>query len=127
MYCEPQFSYNVERSEHSLRSGGHPGPWTRASLRAPRALHFLATISPSSSPRYLIERSSPEPNSDPSSTLYRTAPTGTGRARSFLDVANDRLRRRHHLHATPPSPSADRTSPRHLLFHHSPYFRYLDP
>src|SRR5260370_17916903 len=106
MYCEPQFSYNVERSEHSLRSGGHPGPWTRASLRAPRALHFLATISPSSSPRYLIERSSPEPNSDPSSTLYRSAPTGTGRPRSFLHVANDRLRRQPNLHApttlTPP-------------------------
>src|SRR6266705_2100361 len=119
MYCEPEFSHNLERREHSLRRGNHQGQWTRSSLRAPGALHFLATISATSSARYLIERSSPEPNSDPASTLCRSAPTG--RARSFLDAANDRLR----LYTSAAS-STHGHSRRHIHRHRDGYFRYVD-
>src|SRR6266567_2182070 len=119
MYCEPESSHNLERREHSLHRGNHQGQWTRSSLRAPGALHFLATISATSSARYLIERSSPEPNSDPASTLCRSAPTG--RARSFLDAANDRLR----LYTSAAS-STHGHSRRHIHRHRDGYFRYVD-
>src|SRR6266566_3265288 len=122
MYCEPEFSHNLERREHSLHRGNHQGQWTRSSLRAPGALHFLATISATSSARYLIERSSPEPNSDPASTLCRSAPTG--RARSFLDAASDWLRRRWLY--TSAATSTDRHSRRHIHRHRDGYFRYVD-
>src|SRR6266566_4741613 len=122
MYCEPEFSHNLERREHSLHRGNHQGQWTRSSLRAPGALHFLATISATSSARYLIERSSPEPNSDPASTLCRSAPTG--RARSFLAAASDWLRRRW-LYTSAAS-STHGHSRRHLHRHRDRYFRYVD-
>src|SRR5258708_22554715 len=102
MYCESKFSHNVERSEYSLRSGHHPGSWTRASIVAPCTLHLLATVSASSRVRDLVERNSPALCPDAPPALRRSPPTR--RARSLPDSPNGRLPRRD-FHGTSPPPT----------------------